>query len=174
MPQLDRRIEEWAQDLIAIGSLGEAGIDELTDHLYCLVISSLEAGLSEEDAFAAAVQKIGSQADLLGEFAKNRDLLSNLCAETEGASQTLFGQWSDSMHKRTLTLLSAGYLLVLAIAMVAAVRLWGGTDDFITYAFIIYAVWMVPGVLFGSRTESGKYELACLRRNIARILGRGE
>jgi hypothetical protein len=78
--ELDREVTAWSEAVHADRCRGSASVDELRDHLYCEIDRARAEGLSDEQAFAAAVAKLGPATTLASEHAKNRSLLGTLCA----------------------------------------------------------------------------------------------
>ncbi|MBL8113850.1 MAG: hypothetical protein JNK60_13295 [Acidobacteria bacterium] len=80
MFDLKRAVETWSHTVRAGRCEGTESVDELTDHLYCEIDRARAEGLSDEQAFAAAVARIGAPKALVAEQAKNRTLRQTVCA----------------------------------------------------------------------------------------------
>ncbi|HET9273191.1 MAG TPA: permease prefix domain 1-containing protein [Methyloceanibacter sp.] len=80
MFDLDKEIANWSAAVHAGRCRSEASVAELRDHLYCEIERARAEGLTEEQAFSAAVAKLGSAPELAAENAKNRSLLAAVCA----------------------------------------------------------------------------------------------
>jgi hypothetical protein len=88
MFDLDREVTAWANSVHAERCRAAAGAAELTDHLYCEIERGRAEGLSDEEAFRAAVARLGSASALMAEEAKNRSALGTVCqvaAKLDGA-----------------------------------------------------------------------------------------
>lgn len=70
MFQLDEEIEKWCKTLGIEGQDRDSNIEELKHHLYSEVKKQQVLGLSEQDAFHAAISKLGKPGELKKEFAK--------------------------------------------------------------------------------------------------------
>ncbi len=80
MFDLEREVAAWSEAVHA-GPCRRAGsVAELADHLYCEIERARAEGLADEQAFAAAVAKLGNGPELAAEHAKNRSLLASGCA----------------------------------------------------------------------------------------------
>ncbi len=80
MFDLDREVTAWSNSVHADSCVGSTRSAELRDHLYCEVDRARSQGLSDEQAFAAAVAKMGESAQLAGEHAKGRSVFKSACA----------------------------------------------------------------------------------------------
>jgi len=70
MFNLDQSIAEWRRQVIAAGIKTPAPMEELESHLRDDIEQQMQAGLSQQQAFAIAVQRIGQIDALKVEFAK--------------------------------------------------------------------------------------------------------
>jgi hypothetical protein len=76
MFDLEREVAAWSAAVHAQRCRpAAAGVAELTDHLYCEIDRGRAAGLSDEEAFRAAIARLGSIPELTAEHAKNRSAL---------------------------------------------------------------------------------------------------
>src|SRR4051794_5537849 len=88
MFNLDHAIVEWCRQLAAAGISSPAVLDELENHLRDDIASQLEAGANAQQAFDAAVGRIGNPTTLRSEFTKSapksrpRKLIRALCFTT--------------------------------------------------------------------------------------------
>lgn len=72
MFKLDQSIAEWRRQMRTAGVAASKVLDELESHVRDDVAEQLRAGADAEQAFAAAVQRIGRAGVLRTEFAKGR------------------------------------------------------------------------------------------------------
>jgi hypothetical protein len=70
MFNLDQSIAEWRRRMLAAGVKNPNVLDELESHLREDVARQMQSGLAAEQAFEAAVQRIGQAGPLKREFAK--------------------------------------------------------------------------------------------------------
>lgn len=80
MFDLEREVSAWSQAVHAGRCNPAASAAELSDHLYCEIDRARAGGMTEEQAFRAAVAALGSVPALAAEHAKNRSLLRTGCA----------------------------------------------------------------------------------------------
>jgi len=80
MFNLEKSISEWRQEMLAAGIQTPAPLEELESHLREDVKHRVRSGLSEQQAFEAAVQQIGISHVLKTEFAKTSLLNSRRMA----------------------------------------------------------------------------------------------
>jgi hypothetical protein len=87
MFDLDREVAAWSRDVHG-GRCSARAAAELTDHFYCEIEEGRARGLGDEEAFAAAAEKLGSRPDLVVENAKNRTWWQMTCAGSARADRT--------------------------------------------------------------------------------------
>ncbi len=80
MFDLEQEVAAWSQTVHADRCRHAESVAELSDHLLCEIERARAQGLSDEQAFAAAVAKLGAGSELAAEHAKNRSLLGSACA----------------------------------------------------------------------------------------------
>ena len=72
MFDLQKSLTDWRRQMLAAGIKTPAPLEELESHLHEEIGRLVEAGLDEQSAFHAAVQKIGPAPALQNEFEKAR------------------------------------------------------------------------------------------------------
>lgn len=77
---IEHAIDDWCQSIIATGCATDASLDELKDHLYCLVDEMTAKGMDEQAAFIAAIKQMGDHQMISEEYAKNHTLLQKMLA----------------------------------------------------------------------------------------------
>jgi hypothetical protein len=80
MFELKKAVESWSRAVIASSCRDAERMAEMADHLYCEIERARIQGMSDEQAFAAAVARVGSAGTLANEHAKNRSVLAVSCA----------------------------------------------------------------------------------------------
>jgi hypothetical protein len=70
MFDLEKAIADWRQQLLTAGIQTPAPLEELEAHLREEIEQQMESGLSEQDAFTSAVQKLGPADTVQNEFMK--------------------------------------------------------------------------------------------------------
>lgn len=162
MFQLEQAMDEWCESVLVTRCGNQAKIDEIKDHLYCVIERLTEEGLTEEQAFNAATRQLGEADDLMAEYAKNKALLSKLCdAETRLESKLRIKNMDPKK--------AATYQVVVSLAFAAAILissyLLRGTEHATTVMFILIALWWIPFsiIVSSSGKHSVKSEIECLR-----------
>ena len=81
---IEKRIEEWRDICLRSGSLTNADIDELEDHLREETQQLSGRGLSEEESFLIALKRMGTLHSLSDEYRKinTHNLWKQLFSET--------------------------------------------------------------------------------------------
>ena len=82
MFNLNLAIEEWCQSIRASDVMDEASIDTIKDRLDVEMERLKEAGLSEEQAFRTATERIEKAEGLQIELSNNRNALPNELSKT--------------------------------------------------------------------------------------------
>jgi len=77
MPDLEKQIAEWRQQMLAAGIKSPVPLEELESHLREDVERRVKSGADAQEAFDAAVQQIGQAHSLEAEFAKVGVVLSD-------------------------------------------------------------------------------------------------
>jgi hypothetical protein len=139
MFDLRKEVATWSQS-VKVGSCGTTQtLDkaELIDHLYCEIERGRSTGLTDEQAFAAAVAKIGRLPELTVEGAKNR---SRLGAAWAGIVRFECAQYSavEPQHRKVLV---ANAILWSAL-VVASTLVLSASDAAETLGVLITTVWV--------------------------------
>lgn len=116
MFDLEREVAKWSTAVHAERCHPEAGVAELTDHLYCEIDRGRGEGLSDEAAFRAAVARLGSAPVLTAEHAKNRSAFGAVCR----VAARLAGSPVSPQHRGLLvghSIVWAGLMIGLALLM---------------------------------------------------------
>lgn len=133
MFDLKNAVEAWSQTVRAGRCEGSESVDELTDHLYCEIDRARGEGMSDEQAFAAAVTRIGAPKALVAEQAKNRTLLQTACA---------LEARDTSLPKNGRSLLLAHAILWASLILASSILLSKSSAS-LTFAFFLSGI-LVP------------------------------
>ena len=127
MPDLEERIAEWRRQMLAGGIQAPLPLNELESHLRDEVEQQMKSGLSAQQAFETAIQRLGQASALKMEFKKvgaterkqmkrSVAILASLFGMVFGLSMVLpqLGQWSRTGIMHSLTFLLLGVALVIA------------------------------------------------------------
>ena len=167
MFDLDTELKAWASRVLpaGCGQEDERRV-ELEDHVRCEIESLQRGGMGAEQAFRAAVDRMGDQTRLAKEFAKNRSLLSTLCL-IEG------GNAMNDSRQPLLRSVKLGGLIIVQSLIWAAVMLavsseLGDTQSKDTIVQWLTAGWFASFMLPVSLMEGGsvKAECAWIRRRL--------
>ncbi len=142
MRELDRKIDAWCRSVHPEGRRHEAKIEELKDHIHCVVEGLIKEGMSSKEAFLQATQQTGDVQELKNEHAKNNTLIDRL------------EKWSNQMTPKKLALTQIVLALVAAGVMLAADAIVAGAEYEQTITYTILAIWFVPFMyLAGKETK---------------------
>ncbi len=94
MFDLEQKISEWRNQMLAAGIKTPVPLDELENHLREEIERQIKSGLDEQEVFSSAVQKIGQARPLKNEFQKTTALsLERIMSIGVGISTVLVGLW---------------------------------------------------------------------------------
>ena len=129
MFDLEREVAAWSATVHAERCQPAASVAELSDHLYCEIDQARATGLSEEEAFRAAVARIGSPSALTAEHAKNRSALGTVCR----VAAKLDGSSSSPEQRRLLV----AHALIWAALMIASALMLKKTASEVSVLMLI-------------------------------------
>jgi hypothetical protein len=117
MFDLEQAMAEWRRQMLAAGIKNPSVVDELECHLREDVEREMQSGLSGEEAFQAAVKRIGLPLPLKSEFAK-------VARRKRGPLGMLKGMFAESfVASPSLSALTTGARRTLELARLEAPRL---------------------------------------------------
>jgi len=117
MFDLDREVKAWCSGILPDDCAQSDKRQELEDHLYSEIARLETRGLSQEQAFTTATDRMGEAKMLMSEYSKNRSFVSRLCALDRRLSGT-GALTSPSLRKKANRLL-IGHAILWAAAMLA-------------------------------------------------------
>ena len=96
-------------------------MDELKDHLYCIVEHYQTQGLSEQQAFNKAQDSFGDQETLSQEYAKNKNWKEALCSIlNQKISNEDIGEVTMETMKKKLSTAMIGNSIIWAAALIGS------------------------------------------------------
>ena len=140
MFNLNQAIQQWCELELSNDSIKSKNIDELIDHLYCEVEQFIKNGKSEEQAFKAAIEKMGEIDMLAGEYEKNRSFLQKLCAFEYGT----VGQ-NTNPNKTKSSILSQSILW--ASAMIASALIITHEKEAFSVIFLVLLLLSLANII---------------------------
>lgn len=135
MFNLDLAVHQWCAQVLSSYSIKNRKIDELKDHLYCLIEKHLANGLNEQDAFAEAIKEIGAQQDLKASFDKDLTWLNKLCTFEYGSIANNAHQGKNHMKIQKKTQFTQAILW--AAALIASAWVLKGSEQAYTVTMLI-------------------------------------
>jgi hypothetical protein len=143
MFDLENDIEAWCQAVYKHHFCPQEQVAELKDHLYCEIEALLDEGLTEEEAFAEATDRLGSVVRLNQEAAKNQNSFLLSMAKTESKIE----RWADRYSPQQAARLNIFLSLFFGAAIVIStflIELSPLEEHSQTVMYILIAVWFVP------------------------------
>jgi hypothetical protein len=171
MFDLDKAIRQWCEIALSADSIHSRNIDELMDHLHCEVESIMETGkqssspISDKEAFAIAIKRVGESNVIADEYGKNRTLLQKLCALEYGR---VGDQVSDQPLNKQLSHMKISNAILWATALLASAIILKDSEELYKLMFIV----LIPlsSMSFILNTSSARNELACLVRKAKKVI----
>ena len=152
MFQLDKAVDEWCNQIIEEGS-AEA-LAELKDHLYCEVDNQLAQGLTPEQAFVAATEKLGDPSKLRAEWHKNRNLFSQALCRIRQLETNISARWIDHLSADEIAYRQILFSLIFALLVLLSSLLLGHTGYNEAIMFVLMCICFVPFSLLANAPQA--------------------
>ena len=159
MFDLDGEIDGWCREIIDCGCAREADLDELKDHLCCLVEEQIKQGESEQNGFVIAIKQMGDSHLITAEYARNRTLLQRIAAYDRRLQRSV----TDRFSGKQLVWFSLGYSLFCVVLMVLS-AVYGDSENREQNMFRISLAWFIPFIFVVSLPEYRRAECAYFRQ----------
>ena len=167
MFDLNREVETWCEAVLGDNCGNSDRMDELQDHLFSEIGRNQKLGLSEQEAFLKATERLGDTEQLGAEFAKNRSVLATIYAWEKKV--VLSSAENSRFTMRQIAAMNIGVSLVFALAMIAAPLLMENTDQSQTVVFaILLPLWFAVYTMLPGTRQSMACEWRYLRRLVTR------
>lgn len=138
MFDLNREIDGWCREIIEQNCAGREHLEELKDHLHCLVEAQRARGVSEQASFRAALEQMGDSALIADAYRSNTTLLQKMAAFDRRISLRLEKRYSAQQLSRALL----GWSVLCAVLMIAAAAL--APDTGLALSGWLIALWLIP------------------------------
>lgn len=161
MFDLNQEIDRWCRDIIRHGCARTSELNELKDHLHCLVEAHQAEGLTGQAAFVEAIRQMGDSDLITAEYAKNAPLLQRIVAYDQALQRSLLARFTG----RQLMMFTLVYSLVCAAAMIVGAWWFDAGDQLVNW---MLAIWLVPFLLVASNPDLRRAECAFFKRLINR------
>lgn len=179
MMDLDNKIHNWCRSIHTFGRNRTARVEELKDHLYCVIEHLCEEGLTEKQAFMTATEQMGSIAALKDEHTKNKNLISLYFSFLFQRKEKI-EEWQQTIDPKKVI----GLNLIIALTFVV-VALFA---DFVTEGsqynqlakYSLFTLWImlcIPLTMLSyglvGLVEAFKLECLIIKRAFASLVNRG-
>tara|TARA_B100000767_G_C19355614_1_gene365648 strand:- start:29 stop:553 length:525 start_codon:yes stop_codon:yes gene_type:complete len=158
---LDNAIKQWCSWVLSLDSIHNKNIEELSDHLYCLIEGFIKQGETEQSAFALAVDKMGDVDSLAAEYQKNRTWLNKLCAFEYGT----VGE--HAAKKPANKKLVINQSILWAAAMLASSLVIADKQDAIYLIFSVLLPLSIVNIL-AINGNHNKMNISCFKSKLAK------
>lgn len=135
MFNLDLAVHQWCAQVLRSYSIKNRKIDELKDHLYCLIEKQVEAGLNEEEAFKQSITDIGEQDSLKKQFDQDLKWINKLCTFEYGSVADYAERGENIMKLLKTTQITQAILW--AAALLATSLVLRGSEQAYTVTMLI-------------------------------------
>ena len=157
MFDLNNEINNWCRDVVDCGCGVGSNVDELKDHLYCLVEEKVTLGRSEQEAFTLAIQQMGERKLIAAEYFNNQTPLQKIAGYDRKIQKSISRRFSV----RQLIWFTLAYSIAIAIFTLVAAAIYGGNSELIS---LLMLVWFVPLIFVASSPEVRKAECAFFKK----------
>jgi len=156
MFNLEQEVDAWSRSVQGNGCGQMERIEELQDHLYCEIGRLQEQGLTEEQAFLKATQRLGEADDLGAEYAKNNSVLSTLWAMEQAHIEALSNHDLSPQKAASITIVHS--LLFAAAMLIVPLLLEDAGDVSLLLFAVLIPLWFItftrlPGMRHAVRCE---------------------
>lgn len=158
MFDLNKAVDEWCQRVVRHGIWEAERVDELKDHLYCLIEAELGAGKTEAQAFERATQALGYPESDSARNVEHTRVIGRVCrmlARLEGRPNV------DSPLLIT-------HAIIWASVMLASAWILRGEQAGDDVLWILFMGWLASYFTIDGTKRSAKQEWACLKRKFTR------
>jgi len=155
MFELDKEIDAWCRSVRLNGWRRASSNAELKDHLYCEVERLTDEGLSEEQAFLAATERMGNVEEMRLEYSKNRNLVSSISDFLSANSRIPSGAADMSKAKPLLPTITMSIGILLGGLLGAASGSFSGNESVVIVCYVLGILGgAVAGTMLGWRWHS--------------------
>jgi len=158
---LDKAVQQWCELVLSNDSIKNKNIDELKDHLYCVIEEFIREGENQQQAFKQSIKKMGEIDMLSGEYEKNRTFLNKLCAFEYG---TLGDKAKQPSNIKFLVIQQS---ILWAAAMIATSLIVDDKQQAMSVIFIILLPLSVVNVI-SLKTNSAEKECSWIKKRFNR------
>ena len=142
MFNLDQAIQEWCIAIDKRLSTDNNRMDELKDHLYCIIEHYQTQGLSEQQAFNKAQDSFGDQETLSQEYAKNKNWKEALCSIlNQKIGHEDIGEVSMENMKKKLSAAMISNSIIWAAAMIGSAIIIDDKDAQQNISMMLIVLW---------------------------------
>ena len=143
MFDLNTAIDEWCRTVVARNPGAADSLDELKDHVYCIVECLQQRGMDSQSAFRQATLRLGDPQDLLHEYAKNNSWKTTLCQLLQRLEDIETTQLGKPPMKQQWKLAIIVNSIAWAAAMISTAIVLTGTEQAGRVLMLLIAAWFI-------------------------------
>lgn len=157
---LDAAVQQWCELVLSNDSIKNKNIDELKDHLYCVIEQFTAQGESDKQAFKQAIANMGEVDLLAGEYDKNRTFLNKLCAFEYG---TIADKASQPNNVKSLIIQQS---ILWAAAMIAISLILNDKQQAMSVIFTVLVPLSLVNIISLKKNTAAK-EYRCIKNKLS-------
>ncbi len=169
MFDLNHEIDQWCRSILDTGCSRRGDLDELTDHLHCLVEEKVATGQTEQQAFVSAIRQMGDSELITAGYAGNRTLLQKMAAYDRNLQRRITQRFSATQ----LFWFMIVYSLLCAAAMIVLPQMFESLESDTVMNWLL-VIWFIPFVIVASLPETRRAECDLFRRLFGRKKSRND
>ena len=158
MFKLDKEIDLWCKDIIYYNCAGKESLDELKDHLWCLVEAEQGKGADDRTAFSRAIKQMGDSDLISSEYAKNTSMIRKIVAFDRKLPRLIDRHFSA----KQIVVFNLLFSIFIAAMILLGSTLFPEHREAITTWMI--ALWFIPAVATAASPSAREAECAWFRR----------
>jgi type IV secretory pathway TrbD component len=159
MFDLNKEVDAWCRDIIDCGCARTSVLNELRDHLYCLVEEQMNQGLTDRAAFVVAIKQMGDSDLISAEYARNASIMQKILAYDRKVQRSITSRFSGQQLIAFMLI----YSLACAVVIVAGASWFNAGRELINW---MLAIWLIPVLLVASNPEMRKGRVCILQASV--------
>jgi len=159
MFNLSKAVDDWCNNVVAYDIWDADKIDELKDHLYCIIEAEVKAGCSEQQAFENATQSMGYARNESSEVQERARIVQGVCRVLKKIEGRSSGE----------SPLIIGHAVIWASVMLATAMVINNKETGQSVMMILILGWFASLMTLDGTRRSAKREWACIKRRLNRL-----
>ena len=159
MFELEKAVDQWCDKVVEHNIWDADKVDELKDHLHCIIEDDVKAGKSEQAAFEAATSAMGYPDSTTTETKDRAQIVQGIC-------RVLYKIEGQKMKESPMLIMQS--IVWAAVMLAMSILVAKGETNNSSILFVLLMGWFASFVSLGGMKGSAKSEWACLKRKLSR------